>query len=94
MSEPGVLEEHPHQKHAHGLYSTMLGLRFTIRPHHFRDGSMVLRCVATVSTELWRSHTNHEVLHDSEDEAGAGAAAGAGAGVRMLENREAFFERE
>ncbi|XP_034240325.1 cell adhesion molecule 2-like [Thrips palmi] len=81
VTEPSHLEEHPHAKHAHGLYTTMLGLRFTIRPHHFRDGSMVLRCVATVSTELWRSHTKHEVVNDDDAHE-----------ARMLQNREAFFE--
>ncbi|KAE8742929.1 hypothetical protein FOCC_FOCC011481 [Frankliniella occidentalis] len=80
VSDPAFLVEHPHQKHAHGLYTTVLGLRLVIRPQHFREGSMVLRCVATVSTELWRSHT--EVVHDDEPPHN----------VRMLENREAFFE--
>lgn len=89
VTEASHLEEHPHGKHAHGLYTSVLGLHFTIRPHHFRDGSMVLRCVATVSTELWRSHTKHEVVSDDEHEGGLG-----GHEARMLQNREAFFERE
>lgn len=33
----------------HGLTTTVVGLRLEVRPHHFLDGRMQVRCVSTIS---------------------------------------------
>ncbi|PNF43246.1 hypothetical protein B7P43_G14881 [Cryptotermes secundus] len=39
----------------HGLVTSVVGLRFEVRPHHFSSGHMQIRCVATISTDLEQS---------------------------------------
>lgn len=40
---------------SHGLATSVVGLRLTISPDHFvDDGSMKVRCVATVAPLLWQ----------------------------------------
>ncbi|KAL3275564.1 hypothetical protein HHI36_020320 [Cryptolaemus montrouzieri] len=51
---PSSLIRYPHTHHKHGLISVTLGLRFTLSSRHFLGGSMRVKCVASVSPELWR----------------------------------------
>lgn len=39
-----------------GGLETTLGLEFRVRPKHFRQGDMKLKCLATVATVYWRSN--------------------------------------
>ncbi|XP_049838602.1 uncharacterized protein LOC126284051 isoform X2 [Schistocerca gregaria] len=55
------LEAHPPQRHAHGLVSSSLGLRFAVSGAHFVSGSMKLRCVAEVAPVLWQGDSESVV---------------------------------
>ncbi|KAK9878082.1 hypothetical protein WA026_020724 [Henosepilachna vigintioctopunctata] len=48
------LIEYPHTHFQRGLVSVTLGLRFTLSNRHFLGGSMRVKCIASVSPELWR----------------------------------------
>ncbi|KAL9923546.1 uncharacterized protein ACN2A1_002127 isoform 1-T1 [Glossina fuscipes fuscipes] len=39
-----------------GLETSVLGLQFRVEQHHFRNGDMKLKCVASLSTFYWRSN--------------------------------------
>ncbi|XP_075153240.1 beaten path IIIc isoform X2 [Haematobia irritans] len=39
-----------------GLETSVLGLQFRVDQHHFRNGDMKLKCVASLSTFYWRSN--------------------------------------
>ncbi|XP_063230898.1 cell adhesion molecule 3-like [Bacillus rossius redtenbacheri] len=39
-----------------GLQAVVLGLEFTVRPKHFRKGSMRLKCLSTISSIYFRSN--------------------------------------
>ncbi|XP_067625299.1 uncharacterized protein [Eurosta solidaginis] len=39
-----------------GLETSVLGLQFRVEQHHFRNGDMKLKCVASLSTLYWRSN--------------------------------------
>ncbi|KAL0271275.1 UNVERIFIED_CONTAM: hypothetical protein PYX00_008416 [Menopon gallinae] len=34
----------------HGLHTSIIGLKFVVKPHHFTEGRMVVRCVSTIHT--------------------------------------------
>jgi hypothetical protein len=48
------LVPYPNVVHPHGLVVSTLGLSFTVTSSHFLNGSMKVRCVASVSPILWR----------------------------------------
>lgn len=54
MTSPDALVTYPHVVHPHGLLVSTLGLSFTVTSSHFLNGSMKVRCVASVSPILWR----------------------------------------
>jgi hypothetical protein len=54
VTSPDALVSYPHLVHQHGLLVSTLGLRFTVTSSHFVDGSMTVRCVASVSPILWQ----------------------------------------
>ncbi|GFG37429.1 hypothetical protein Cfor_07163, partial [Coptotermes formosanus] len=39
-----------------GLETAILGLEFRVKPKHFRQGDMKLKCLATIATVYWRSN--------------------------------------
>lgn len=45
---------YPHHQHPQGLITTTLGLEMDIEVHHFQDGEMRVKCVASVSPVLWQ----------------------------------------
>ncbi|XP_044763712.1 uncharacterized protein LOC123320442 isoform X2 [Coccinella septempunctata] len=51
---PTSLVHYPHTLHKHGQVSVTVGLKFNLSSRHFLGGSMRVKCVATVSPELWR----------------------------------------
>lgn len=46
--------KYPHHHHPQGLITTVLGLEMDIEVHHFQDGEMRVKCVASVSPVLWQ----------------------------------------
>ncbi|XP_022247933.1 uncharacterized protein LOC106464496 isoform X2 [Limulus polyphemus] len=48
-AQPISLMHYPVAEHEGGLKSSILGLRFTVRGHHFHKGEMRLKCTATLS---------------------------------------------
>ncbi|XP_065218701.1 cell adhesion molecule 2-like isoform X2 [Planococcus citri] len=50
------LLRYPLQSHNHGLVSSLLGLRMRLISEHFIEGSLRVRCVATVSPLLWQGN--------------------------------------
>jgi hypothetical protein len=56
VTSPDALLLYPPLVHQHGLLVSTLGLQFTVTSHHFQDGSMNLRCVASVSPILWKGN--------------------------------------
>ncbi|XP_045463573.1 uncharacterized protein LOC123673159 isoform X2 [Harmonia axyridis] len=51
---PASLVRYPNTLHKHGLVSVTLGLKFNLSSRHFLGGSMRVKCVASLSPELWR----------------------------------------
>ncbi|CAH1977958.1 unnamed protein product [Acanthoscelides obtectus] len=49
-----ALIHYPPEHHHHGLTSSTLGLRFVLSSHHFRGGSMRVKCVASIAPTLYR----------------------------------------
>ncbi|XP_017772957.1 PREDICTED: cell adhesion molecule 2-like [Nicrophorus vespilloides] len=39
-----------------GLETSVLGLEFVVKPKHFKQGDMKLKCLATIATVYWRSN--------------------------------------
>jgi hypothetical protein len=54
VTSPNALVFYPHLVHQHGLLVSTLGLSFTVTGSHFVNGSMKVRCVASVSPILWQ----------------------------------------
>ncbi|XP_021937483.1 uncharacterized protein LOC110838519, partial [Zootermopsis nevadensis] len=54
VTSPDALVSYPNLVHQHGLLVSTLGLRFTVTSSHFVEGSMTVRCVASVSPILWQ----------------------------------------
>ena len=43
--------------HVDGMETSILGLQFTVKPHHFRKGDLKLKCTATLGPTLyWKSN--------------------------------------
>lgn len=51
---PDTLIKYPHRHYQQGLITTTLGLEMDIEAHHFQDGEMRVKCVASVSPLLWQ----------------------------------------
>ncbi|XP_022900142.1 uncharacterized protein [Onthophagus taurus] len=54
VASPDNLIQYPPFVHAHGLVSTIVGLRFVLHGSHFVAGAMRVKCVASVSPVLWK----------------------------------------
>ncbi|XP_040359260.1 synaptogenesis protein syg-2 isoform X2 [Ixodes scapularis] len=52
------LVHHPIHRYESGRQVTSLGLRFTVRPHHFLGDEMRIKCTATLSSGSTRGYTN------------------------------------
>ncbi|XP_074032320.1 cell adhesion molecule 2-like [Leptinotarsa decemlineata] len=50
-----ALIQYPVEHYQHGLVSSVLGLRFRLSSHHFRGGSMRVKCVASMMPMLFQS---------------------------------------
>ncbi|XP_004536318.1 uncharacterized protein LOC101449912 isoform X1 [Ceratitis capitata] len=56
-AEPRALRKFPSViSGREGLETSILGLQFRVEQHHFRNGDMKLKCVASLSTLYWRSN--------------------------------------
>ncbi|KAJ8937515.1 hypothetical protein NQ318_005471 [Aromia moschata] len=55
IQTPEALINYPPYHHQKGLVSSTLGLRFKLSNHHFRGGSMRVKCVASIAPILYRS---------------------------------------
>ncbi|KAJ8948468.1 hypothetical protein NQ314_008403, partial [Rhamnusium bicolor] len=55
IQKPEALIKYPPYPHQKGLVSSTLGLRFKLSDHHFRGGSMRVKCVASIAPILYRS---------------------------------------
>ncbi|XP_039439652.1 uncharacterized protein LOC120420640 [Culex pipiens pallens] len=54
VTDPGMLVPYPRFQNPHGLITSYLGLNVVVGPHHYRDGILRIRCVASLSPVLWR----------------------------------------
>ncbi|XP_039293047.1 cell adhesion molecule 1 [Nilaparvata lugens] len=54
VSNSRNLIHHKELVHQHGLVTSSLGLRLPVTTDHFRNGSMRVRCVASLSPVLWQ----------------------------------------
>ncbi|KAK9496558.1 hypothetical protein O3M35_004580 [Rhynocoris fuscipes] len=54
VSDSYALEHYPTVVHPYGLKTSILGLRTTVHPQYFSQGSMRLKCVASLSPVLWQ----------------------------------------
>ena len=50
------LLEYPPINHTHGLFSSILGLRMRLISEHFIEGSLRVRCVATLLPLSWQGN--------------------------------------
>ncbi|CAH1169772.1 unnamed protein product [Phaedon cochleariae] len=55
IQKAGALVHYPVENHQHGLVSSVLGLRFRLSSHHFRGGSMKVKCRASMMPMLYQS---------------------------------------
>lgn len=46
---------YPRVVNQHGLITSFLGLSMVVQPHHYIDGLMRIKCVASLSPVLWRN---------------------------------------
>ncbi|XP_014246509.1 uncharacterized protein LOC106664932 [Cimex lectularius] len=74
VPQSGV-KKYPDTIHPHGLITSSLGLTMTVMPQHFIEGSMRLKCVASLSPVLWKG--DRESVVQSM--------------VSLLDNREALL---
>ena len=54
---------YPVVRHPDGLDTTVLGLRFRLRSHHFNKGKMQLTCTASVSDMRIDSSTSQNITN-------------------------------
>lgn len=57
------LKTYPVINHPDGLHTTVLGLRFQLRSHHFNKGKMQLTCTASVSRMRIDSSTSQNITN-------------------------------
>ncbi|XP_050515488.1 uncharacterized protein LOC126890528 [Diabrotica virgifera virgifera] len=55
ISKQDALIPYPEEYHQHGLVSSVLGLKFRLGNHHFRGGSMRVKCVASMTPMLYQT---------------------------------------
>ncbi|CAH1108641.1 unnamed protein product [Psylliodes chrysocephalus] len=55
IQKPEALLIYPEEYHQHGLVSSVLGLKFRLSNHHFRGGSMRVKCVASMTPVLYQT---------------------------------------
>ncbi|KAG5896679.1 hypothetical protein JTB14_002526 [Gonioctena quinquepunctata] len=55
IQKPEALIHYPVEHHQYGLVSSVLGLKFRLSNHHFRGGSMKVKCVASMMPMLYQS---------------------------------------
>lgn len=65
IQNPETIIVYPQEYHESGLVSTTLGLRFRLNEHHFRGGSMRVKCVASIAPILYRSELESVVESQS-----------------------------
>lgn len=49
-----ALIHYPDVTHQHGLITSILGMQLILDAHHFHDGAMRVKCVASLSPVLWK----------------------------------------
>ncbi|XP_058825798.1 uncharacterized protein LOC131685833 [Topomyia yanbarensis] len=54
VTDPGVLVPYPRFQNSHGLIVSYLGLNVVVGPHHYENGILRIKCVASLSPVLWR----------------------------------------
>ncbi|XP_053693358.1 uncharacterized protein LOC128741512 [Sabethes cyaneus] len=54
VTDPSLLVPYPRFQNAHGLIISHLGLNVVVAPHHYENGIMRIKCVASLSPVLWR----------------------------------------
>ncbi|XP_058451629.1 uncharacterized protein LOC131430573 [Malaya genurostris] len=54
VTDPGMLVPYPRFQNAHGLIISYLGLNVVVGPHHYENGILRIKCVASLSPVLWR----------------------------------------
>lgn len=50
------MKYYPVKDELDGLETSVLGLQFTIKPRHFRNGDLKLKCTATLAALYWQSN--------------------------------------
>ncbi|KAG5894769.1 hypothetical protein JTB14_005205 [Gonioctena quinquepunctata] len=55
IQKPEALIQFPAEHHQNGLVSSVLGLTFRLSSHHFRGGSMRVKCVASMMPMFYQS---------------------------------------
>lgn len=59
---PNALRNYHEVQHLHGLVTAVLGLQLQLESRHFHDGTVRVRCVASVSPLLWQGG-KESILH-------------------------------
>ncbi|XP_056638684.1 cell adhesion molecule 2-like [Diorhabda sublineata] len=62
IQKQDALISYPDEQHSRGLVSSVLGLKFKLGNHHFRGGSMRVKCVASMTPLLYESD-RESVVH-------------------------------
>uniref|UniRef100_A0A182N6Z9 C2-set_2 domain-containing protein n=1 Tax=Anopheles dirus TaxID=7168 RepID=A0A182N6Z9_9DIPT len=54
VTDPNSIVHYPSVQNQHGLITTFLGLSMVVHHRHFIDGTIRIKCVASLSPVLWR----------------------------------------
>ncbi|XP_076330228.1 uncharacterized protein LOC143235866 [Tachypleus tridentatus] len=76
---PEYVTRYPLVEHPDGLESTLLGIHFNVREHHFRNGEMRLNCTAIFKKIVDTSHVE-TVIGASQQSSGLQVSAKGGSG--------------
>ncbi|XP_062711785.1 uncharacterized protein LOC115268723 [Aedes albopictus] len=65
--EPSMLVSYPRFQNPHGLITSYLGLSVVVGPHHYVNGEMRIKCMASMSPVLWSGGQESVLQHPTFD---------------------------
>ncbi|XP_062565476.1 uncharacterized protein LOC134227815 [Armigeres subalbatus] len=67
VMEPSMLVSYPRFQNPHGLITSYLGLSVVVGPHHYLNGEMRIKCMASMSPVLWSGGQESVLQHPTFD---------------------------
>uniref|UniRef100_A0A182KF82 CD80-like immunoglobulin C2-set domain-containing protein n=1 Tax=Anopheles christyi TaxID=43041 RepID=A0A182KF82_9DIPT len=66
VTDPNNIIQYPSVQTPHGLITTFLGLSMVVNHRHYIDGTIRIKCVASLSPVLWRGGQESIVQWEQE----------------------------